>query len=440
MLEKYEIPIVASVLKLYLLELPDSLVSAHVYEIIKTIYTTTAPGASESARISVIQSTLGQLRLANIASLDAITTHFSRLIELTSADETYVAALANVLAPCILRLKQGTSLSMAEKFNVRLVRDLLAHKDAIFGELKRQSSLTHTSSGAQRPRAISTDESRRREHMEERQRAIIAAADQRGRASSPFRSSFATDGSAPQHSPSTAHRRDRSSGALTRFPVAAASTTPTDRTRARSSLEVPTSPPKSMHTGPQSPPAENGVSAPIAEEYAHYLDAMSVPKTRERSDTNGSVIITPGASNEMPDYMAQQHYASTTTSPEETENGSTATADTPQQTPVNSVKAEVEKRNSLNRTGASRPYTRKATPGMGLQRQSLIAKRDSVSSVATSGSGHGGYGVRASLTGGESEVVSSPVDVRTSSELAAAAAEALEAKRGVELVDRPMDD
>lgn len=63
---------------------------------------------------------------------------------------------------------------MNERFSYRLVRDLFAHKDAIFGELKRASTLTHSTSGAQRPRAISTDESNRRANMEERQRAIAA--------------------------------------------------------------------------------------------------------------------------------------------------------------------------------------------------------------------------------------------------------------------------
>ena len=132
---------VASVLKLYLLELPDPVVSAHVYDIIKTIYTNTATDSSEATRIQVIQNTLGTLRLANIATLDALTTHFSRLIELTSADEAYVAALATNLAPCILRPKHETTLTMNERFAYRLLRDLIAHKDAVFGELKRASSL-----------------------------------------------------------------------------------------------------------------------------------------------------------------------------------------------------------------------------------------------------------------------------------------------------------
>ncbi|KAH3916003.1 hypothetical protein HBI56_039170 [Parastagonospora nodorum] len=226
-LEKYDVPIVASALKLYLLELPDSLVSSHVYEIVKTIYSTTATDVSEETRVSVLQSTLGQLRLANIATLDAICTHFTRLIELTSADEAYVTALANALAPCILRPRQESTLSMNERYNYRLVRDLFAHKDAIFGELKRASTLTHSASGAQRPRAISTDESNRRANMEERQRAIAAQRSPRAVSPGPNRASGS-------------HRRDRSQ---TRFPVNTSSPTESRRsTLNRSSLEVPANP------------------------------------------------------------------------------------------------------------------------------------------------------------------------------------------------------
>lgn len=208
-----------------LLIVTDSLVSSHVYEIVKTIYSTTATDVSEETRVSVLQSTLGQLRLANIATLDAICTHFTRLIELTSADETYVTALANALAPCILRPRQESSLTMNERYSYRLVRDLFAHKDAIFGELKRASTLTHSASGAQRPRAISTDESNRRANMEERQRAI--AAQRSPRAVSP----------APGSRVSGSHRRDRSQ---TRFPVNTSSPTETRRSKGdRGSLEVP---------------------------------------------------------------------------------------------------------------------------------------------------------------------------------------------------------
>ncbi|KAI9046466.1 hypothetical protein LZ554_009215 [Drepanopeziza brunnea f. sp. 'monogermtubi'] len=237
-LEPYDIPIIASLLKLYLLELPDSLVSSHVYEIMKTIYSTPASESTDSARISVLQNTLSQLRLANIATLDALMTHFTRLIELTSADETYIAALATSLAPCILRPRTETSMTMEERYSYRLIRDLFSHKHAIFNELKRASSLSHTISVDTRPRsvsAVSTDESNRKANMEARARAIIAAGGtQRGRDKSPAPS--------PR-----GHRRDRSSGGPeTRFPIASPTAAQTDSSRnsrastgVRSSLEVP---------------------------------------------------------------------------------------------------------------------------------------------------------------------------------------------------------
>ncbi|OAA77419.1 Rho-GTPase-activating protein 8 [Akanthomyces lecanii RCEF 1005] len=220
----FDIPTVASLLKLYLLELPDSLVSTHVYEIVRTIYTTPAAEGTESSRIAVLQQTLSQLRLSNIATLDACMNHFTRLIDLTSADDGYVAALAATLSRCILRPRAETSLTMEEKHAIRLVRDLFAHKDAIFSELKRMSTLSHSSSvGGNRPRAISTDESNRKALMEERNRALLEKASaSRSRATSPAPGS------------SRGHRRDRSSGGPeTRFPI---QTSPTSNDRHRSSL------------------------------------------------------------------------------------------------------------------------------------------------------------------------------------------------------------
>ena len=152
----------------------------------------------------------------NIATLDALTTHFTRLIDLTSADETYVTNLANALAPCILRPKTENSLTLDERHAYKLIRDLFDHKEAIFGELKRQSSSLHGSvgrsgSGASVPapastrgRAVSnTDESNRRANMEARAKAIT----ERIREKSPGPTA-------------NRHRRDRSTdGSMGRFPV-----------------------------------------------------------------------------------------------------------------------------------------------------------------------------------------------------------------------------
>ncbi|POR33994.1 Rho-GTPase-activating protein 8 [Tolypocladium paradoxum] len=209
-LREFDIPTIANLLKLYLLELPDSLVSSHVYEIIRTIYTTPTADGTDASRIAVLQQTLSQLRLTNIATLDACMNHFTRLIDLTSADDEYVTALATTLAACILRPRTETSLTLEERHSIRLVRDLFAHKDLIFSELKRMSTLNHSASvgGGNRPRAVSTNESNRKALMEERNRALLEKANaSRSRATSPAPS--------PR-----GHRRDRSSGGPeTRFPI-----------------------------------------------------------------------------------------------------------------------------------------------------------------------------------------------------------------------------
>ncbi|KAK4546099.1 hypothetical protein LTR36_002236 [Oleoguttula mirabilis] len=446
LLEKYEIPIVAAVLKLYFLELPDSLVSSHVYEIVKTIYTTTAQSTSESARIQVIQSTLGQLRLANIATLDALITHFTRVIELTDADEAYVTNLATVLAACILRPKQESGLSMTEKYNVRLVRDLLAHKDAIFGELKRQSSLTHTNSGATRQtRAVSTDESRRREHMEERQRAIAAA--QAAQAS-------AGGGRSRQPSPGPGAKvRDRSRGPVTRFPISTASVdsphekrlmSPTSTNSShRDSLSVPHSPPQARTQSgttaspPKAPSSSSSQEAPRTNGSLHQPppaedEPSEATSTRERSGTEaskrGSGLPTMSASISGPqDFMSPSHYYnssidSTSTTPTASTAHTSVDSSKPPPAPASKYKvmnadaAEPSspvaagmssaadgtpiKRDSMNRSSARGYPVRKGTGG--LQRQSLImGKRDSVDSM----------------------YVESPVD----------------AAAGVQLEDKPMD-
>ena len=221
----------------------------------KTIYSTPASESSDATRISVLQNTLSQLRLANIATLDALMTHFTRLIELTSADETYIAALATTLAPCILRPKTETSMTMEEKYSYRLIRDLFAHKVAIFSELKRASSLSHSISvDTSRPRAISTDESNRKANMEARARAVIAASGHSGGGSR---------SRAPSPAPSPrGHRRDRSSGGPeTRFPVQTSPTNPRDKhPTTRHSLEVPGD---AAITPPEPSPAAVPASAPL---------------------------------------------------------------------------------------------------------------------------------------------------------------------------------
>lgn len=312
----------------------DSLVSSQVYEIVKTIYSTTAHETTEEGRIKVLQSTLGQLRLVNIATLDAVMTHFTRLIDLTSADEQYMTSLAQTLSPCVLRPRSENSLTMDERHSYRLIRDLFAHKDSIFGELKRQSSALGISTSSSRPRAISTDESNRRAAMEARQRAIV----NRSRATSP--------------STRQRHRRDRSSGGSEsgRFPINVASSSSADRRGTRgNSLDVPI----------------NNGSPTTAE---HPLPV----------NTRVAEVGTNGTSTYSPTSMPASAVTASSESSSPPPPLETASDGSPTPTPTPAPTSTFEKRGSIPRSAGAR-YTRK--PGLGSL--SSFPTNASVSSIGT---------------------------------------------------------
>lgn len=292
--------------------LSDSLVSSHVYEIVRTIYNNPTADGSENSRVAVLQQTLSQLRLTNIATLDACMNHFTRLIDLTSADEEYVASLATTLAPCVLRPRTETSLTLEEKHAYRLVRDLLANKDAIFSELKRMSTLGHSGSVTTRSRAISTDESNRKMLMEERNRALLEKATaSRSRATSPAPS--------PR-----GHRRDRSSGGPeTRFPIQTPAS-PGERPRMslgslgaiaakRSSLDVPDA------DGP------NGVSTPtLSETPLHkHTDSRSTTTTSGTATTGRDSIHRDSVTRSSTKFVGGQRVPSSPPSSLESPRGVT---------------------------------------------------------------------------------------------------------------------
>jgi len=166
-------------LKLYLLELPDSLISSNVYDIFKALYASHGNDVDDRKRLAAIQNTLVQLRVSHVATLDALLTHLTRLIALVAGNnESFAQQIANNLGPCILRPRQESSLTQHDRHASRLIMDLFRHKDKIFKELKKHA--------AGRIRTTSSDESNRRANAQERHRAVSAAMS-RERTSSPVR-------------------------------------------------------------------------------------------------------------------------------------------------------------------------------------------------------------------------------------------------------------
>lgn len=157
---KSEPSTVASVLKIYLLELPEPLISNDIYDVLKMLYaqytvhptTEEDPKHSEndeeleqmeSNKIRGLYTTLSSLPKPHIATLDAITTHFCRLIKILKMGENgqetaaeFTHAISQEFANCIIQVRVPDGNDLGYK----IFYDLLTHKKEIFGELKRQGS------------------------------------------------------------------------------------------------------------------------------------------------------------------------------------------------------------------------------------------------------------------------------------------------------------
>lgn len=187
-------PVVVSVLKEFLLELPDSIVSSTVYDIIKTTYakTTTQPAApmDEQAaledqrlklnqRIERIVGLLSHLPQVNIDGLQTLITHFAEITGLpehgsvTDVPES-VKDLSRAMAPYILKPRTTTALTMTDKHPVLFLQDLIVHREQVFTEVQRRMSLAQEA--RTRSRSASSSEANRRFQIEARNREIAAAA------------------------------------------------------------------------------------------------------------------------------------------------------------------------------------------------------------------------------------------------------------------------
>ncbi|CAR25427.1 GTPase-activating protein RGD2 [Lachancea thermotolerans CBS 6340] len=144
---------IASALKIYLLELPEPLISNDVYDTLKALYAEFPPSELEdesqasvdSQRVSGISSAFNALSKPQIATLDAITSHFSRLIKILKmgSSETsealaneFIRSISEEFANCIIEVK----LPDGNDLGYKIFSDLLLYRKPIFRGLKRQNS------------------------------------------------------------------------------------------------------------------------------------------------------------------------------------------------------------------------------------------------------------------------------------------------------------
>ena len=171
----YDSSTVASVLKIYLLELSEPLIAREPTEVLGLVYQDYSLDSSdvtikikgndptkdtEEKRIAGLMASLSSLSRSHLATLDVIITHFYRLIKIlrmagtpsplssskssTSTDKNEVEQLVSNFM-CDISKEFANCIIQARRFEdnelgCMIFYDLLTHKEEVFRELKRQIS------------------------------------------------------------------------------------------------------------------------------------------------------------------------------------------------------------------------------------------------------------------------------------------------------------
>lgn len=165
--------VITNVLKLYLMELPDSLIPHNYYDVIKLLYHNYHDQSQKDARINGLQNVLSELPKCNIATLDALLTHLKRLVQIIGAKDKEASknlqnALCLEFGKLLLRPKTSTHFDLSkssfnDKHPVNTMQDLLKNKETIFNELRRNSSKAKSHSAASSPNVSRTGSTKSRQ-------------------------------------------------------------------------------------------------------------------------------------------------------------------------------------------------------------------------------------------------------------------------------------
>ncbi|KAH3666725.1 hypothetical protein WICMUC_005542 [Wickerhamomyces mucosus] len=161
-LRKFPPEVVISVLKLYLLELPNSLIPGEYYDLIKSIYLQFGNENDTKERINGIINVLKNLDRSNLSTLNSILTHFHRLLSIIKEKDSklsnfFKVNISSEFSNLILRPKQQNNLNLLDNFNSKFIIDLISNKSQVFKSLK---SLTNTNQSLNSSRNDSLSEER----------------------------------------------------------------------------------------------------------------------------------------------------------------------------------------------------------------------------------------------------------------------------------------
>ncbi|KAK4684344.1 hypothetical protein P7C73_g5840, partial [Tremellales sp. Uapishka_1] len=137
LVKKFNIPVAAGVVKLYLLELSPPVLGWEGWEDAKAVYP--AVGADQERDMtSAVTSVLGRLPGAQLFVLDAVVAHLKELISSTKSEEAdamYITKLALSVGRTILRPQYETEMTIQDRTPSLFLADLITLYSSVFPPL-----------------------------------------------------------------------------------------------------------------------------------------------------------------------------------------------------------------------------------------------------------------------------------------------------------------
>ncbi|KAI0027804.1 hypothetical protein K488DRAFT_80972 [Vararia minispora EC-137] len=146
MLAKYDAPVLASTIKLWLLELDPPLALWEGWDDIRKIYPSVGSGKiehqNEQEHLQVLRTALQRWPKVHLYVLDALISHIRKVIESTTAEEpneVYITKLALSFGRTILRPRQETVVSLQDRHPAAFFIDLINfYKDLIPSTIEKK--------------------------------------------------------------------------------------------------------------------------------------------------------------------------------------------------------------------------------------------------------------------------------------------------------------
>ncbi|ORZ25661.1 hypothetical protein BCR42DRAFT_400630 [Absidia repens] len=148
-LKKHNILLLASVLWLYLLELPDCLVTFELYDTIKLLYGNQNQQDND-CHLASLGKLMTTLPSANYETLKTLLYHLKRVIEAAN-ESSLIQVLISRFTQIIIRPDLISAMNRHDRHPHRFVRDLLEHMDIIFSKEVDQGQHNHHLRQQQRP-------------------------------------------------------------------------------------------------------------------------------------------------------------------------------------------------------------------------------------------------------------------------------------------------